>query len=199
VSELTRRSVLQLSAGLVAATATSSVAAASTIGSNSWEPIVQRTAFPKPKPKPQRLFIKNQRTGETFNDIVREGTQVFYDAYAELDHLMRDWRRDEVIPMDRGLIDLLLAVQQEIGHDQPITVISGYRSQSTNDMLRQRMNKVAKNSYHIKGMAVDFRIKGVSTGALRQIAIHQKIGGVGYYPGSRFVHLDTGPVRHWRG
>lgn len=152
-----------------------------------------------PQPKPQRLFIRNQRTGEEFNDIVKLGSFVYEDAYAELDHLMRDWRRDEVISMDRGLIDLMLSVQQEVGHAEPITVISGYRSQSTNDMLRRRMSKVAKNSYHIRGMAVDFRIKGVSTGALRQIAIHEKIGGVGYYPGSRFVHIDTGPIRHWRG
>lgn len=165
---------------------------------SDWKPIVHRSMRP-PVAKPQRLFIKNKRTGEIFNDIVRQGTQVFHDAYAELDHLMRDWRRDEVISMDRSLIDLLLAVQQEVGHAEPITVISGYRSQSTNDMLRRRMGKVAKNSYHIRGMAVDFRIKGVSTGALRQIAIHQKTGGVGYYPGSRFVHLDTGPIRNWRG
>jgi len=163
VSDLTRRSLLHLSAGVVAASAVPSISAASAFGAGNWEPAVQQTAFPTPKP--QRLYIKNQRTGETFNDIVRQGTLVFDEAYAELDHLMRDWRRDEVISMDRSLIDLLLAVQQEVGHDEPITVISGYRSQSTNDMLRQRMSKVAKNSYHIRGMAVDLRIQGVSTGS----------------------------------
>ena len=197
MSELSRRSLLQLSAGLVAGAATAPLTAAAATGSSGWKAIVHRKV--RPIAKPQRLFIKNQRTGEVFNDFVRQGAFVFEDAYAELDHLMRDWRRDEVISMDRGLIDLLLSVQQEVGHEEPITVISGYRSQSTNDMLRQRMGKVAKNSYHIRGMAVDFRIKGISTGAIRQIAIHQKSGGVGYYPGSRFVHLDTGPVRHWRG
>lgn len=196
MSELSRRSLIQLSAGLAASVGVPSIADA-TASPSAWQPIVHRSF--RPKPKPQRLFIKNQRTGEEFNDIVKQGAVVYEAAYAELDHLMRDWRRDEVISMDRGLIDLMLTVQQEVGHDEPITVISGYRSQSTNDMLRRKMGKVAKNSYHIRGMAVDFRIKGVSTGALRQIAIHQKIGGVGYYPGSKFVHIDTGPVRNWSG
>ena len=197
VSELTRRSLLQLSAGLVAGATTAPLTPAAATASSGWKAIVHRDV--RPKAKPQRLFIQNQRTGEVFNDFVRQGAFVFDEAYTELDHLMRDWRRDEVISMDRGLIDLLLAVQQEFGHEEPITVISGYRSQSTNDMLRRRMGKVAKNSYHIRGRAVDFRIKGVSTGALRQVAIHQNAGGVGYYPGSRFIHLDTGPIRHWRG
>jgi len=195
VPELTRRSLLQLSAGLTISAATPSISAAAVTTPIAWAPIVHREV--RPTPKPQRLFIKNQRTGDVFNDVVKQGITVFDDAYAELDHLMRDWRRDEVISMDRGLIDLMLAIQQEVGHDEPITLISGYRSKSTNDMLRRRMSKVAKNSYHIRGMAVDFRIKGVSTGALRQIAIHQKLGGVGYYSRNKFVHIDTGPVRHW--
>ena len=196
MSELSRRRVLQLSAGLLASAGVSPISDAAAAPS-AWKPIVHRNV--RPQAKPQRLFIKNQRTGEVFNDIVKQGTLFFDDAYVELDHLLRDWRRDEVISMDRDLIDLLLTVQQEVGHDEPITIISGYRSQSTNDMLRKSMSKVAKNSYHIRGMAVDFRIKGVSTGTLRQVAVHQKMGGVGYYPRSRFVHIDTGPVRHWRG
>lgn len=158
---------------------------------------VRASAAPQPVEKPLRLHIKNQRTGETFNDIVRQGSLVFEDAYAELDHLMRDWRRDEVLTIDRSLIDLLLTIQQEVGHKAPITVISGYRSKATNDMLRRKMRKVAKNSYHMRGMAVDIRVDGASTGTLRQIALHQKTGGVGYYPRSGFVHLDTGPIRNW--
>lgn len=195
--DISRRGLLKFSAGFAATTGMAPIAAAAETNRASWQPIVHRTV--RPREKPQRLFIKNKRTGDVFNDIVRQGSLIFDDAYAELDHLMRDWRRDEVISIDRSLIELLLAVQQETGHEEPITVISGYRSKTTNDMLRQRMRKVAKNSYHIKGMAVDFRIKGVSTGALRQIAMHQKIGGVGYYPRNGFVHLDTGPVRSWRG
>jgi len=193
VSSLTRRSLLKMSAGYAAAAAVPSSAAAAT---GSWTTVVE-PAQPAID-KPQRLFIKNQRTGDVFNDVVRQGPLVYQDAYPELDHLMRDWRRDEVISMDHKLIDLLLAIQNEVGHENPITLISGYRSKSTNEMLRRKIRKVAKNSYHIKGMAVDLRIKGISTGALRQIAIHQKAGGVGYYPSKGFIHLDTGPVRNWR-
>lgn len=197
VSSLTRRTVLQMGAGLAAAGALPCAANAAPGQRSGWRTHVER---PLPEiDRPQRLYIKNDRTGDVFNDIVKQGPLVFEDAYADLDHLMRDWRREETISMDRGLIDLLLTVQSEIGHDQPITLISGYRSRSTNEMLRRRIRKVAKNSYHMKGMAVDMRIKGVSTGAIRQIALHQRAGGVGYYPSKGFIHLDTGPVRTWRG
>lgn len=200
--DLSRRSLLQLSAGLATSAAAATLSTSAQAGSLGWSPVVlPTTRYPStpPRAKPERLFIKSQRTGEVFNDVVRQGAVIFDDAYAQLDHLMRDWRRDETISMDRSLIDLLLSVQHEVGHQEPITLISGYRSQSTNDMLRRRMGKVAKNSYHIRGMAVDLRINGTSTGALRQVAIHQNAGGVGYYPGQGFVHLDTGPIRHWIG
>ena len=195
VSSLTRRSLLQMSAG-IAATGVVPSSAAAADGQIGWQPRVQPAR--QPIDKPQRLFIKNRRTGDVFNDVVRQGPLVYQDAYSQLDHLMRDWRRDEVISMDPKLIDLLLAIQSEVGHEQPITVISAYRSKTTNDMLRRKIRKVAKNSYHIKGMAVDLRIKGISTGALRQIAMHQRVGGVGYYPRQEFIHLDTGPIRSWR-
>ncbi len=195
MSSLTRRNVLKMTGSLALAGAFPDPAAAA--GHAGWAAKVERT---EPKiDTPERLFIKNQRTGDVFNDIVKQGPLIFQDAYAELDHLMRDWRRDEVISMDRGLIDLLLAVQKEVGHKKPITLISGYRSKSTNEMLRRKIRKVAKNSYHIKGMAVDMRIEGVSTGALRQIALQEHVGGVGYYPSKGFVHVDTGPFRTWRG
>lgn len=197
MSSLTRRTVLRMSAGLATAGALPCVASAATNERSGWRTSVER-ALPEID-KPQRLYIKNDRTGDVFNDIVKQGPLVFEDAYTELDHLMRDWRREETISMDRGLIDLLLTVQNEIGHDEPITLISGYRSKSTNEMLRRKIRKVAKNSYHIKGMAVDLRINGVSTGAIRQVALHQGAGGVGYYPSKGFIHLDTGPVRTWRG
>jgi len=195
VSILTRRSLLQMTAGAAACASMPTTAIAAAADPFGWRPLVMKTV--QTEDKPQRLFIKNRRTGDVFNDIVKQGNVIFDDTYAELNHLMRDWRRDEVIAMDRSLIDLLLAVQNEVGHDEPITLISAYRSQSTNDMLRKKIRKVAKNSYHIKGMAVDLRIKGVATHKLRRIALKQKSGGVGYYPSQGFIHLDTGPIRGW--
>lgn len=147
----------------------------------------------------QRLFIKVQRTGEVFNDVFRQGPLVYQDALVEIDHLMRDWRRDEVKHMDEGLIELLASVQAEIGYDEPLTIVSGYRSPETNKMLRRRNRKVAKNSFHMKGMAVDVRPGDVSTRTFSKLSRKMHAGGVGYYPRNGFVHLDTGPVRSWRG
>lgn len=192
MSILTRRSLLKMTAGVATSAGFASTAVAD---ASSWRPKVKTAE--QLKHEPERLFIENRRTGETFNDYVKQGSIIFDDTYAELNHLMRDWRRDEVIAMDRSLIKLLAAVQSEIGYDEPFSLISGYRSQSTNDMLRRKARNVAKNSYHIRGMAVDLRVKGVSTRKLRKVAQRQKSGGVGYYPSSGFIHLDTGPIRNW--
>jgi uncharacterized protein YcbK (DUF882 family) len=176
------------------------------------EPAVSRKGlFPLPVRKPlrvdmgyednreHRLKLRVKRTGEIFDGVFRTGPIIYDDALGEIDHLLRDWRRDEVVKIDRGLIELLSMVQEEIGFDQAITVVSGYRSEATNRMLRRRLRGVAKNSYHVRGMAADIRLDGVSTNTLRKLALKMHAGGVGYYPRAGFIHLDTGPVRTWRG
>lgn len=176
------------------------------------EPALARVeGFPEPMRKPlrivadyhdsreHRLKIKAQRTGEIFDDVFRSGSIMFDDALSEIDHLFRDWRRDEVVKIDRSLIDLLSLVQEQIGFDKPITVVSGYRSAATNRLLRRRNYNVAKNSYHMRGMAADITVPGVSTRKVRDLAIEMGAGGVGYYPRASFIHVDTGPVRRWRG
>jgi len=175
------------------------------------EPLLRAGGFPDPIRKPlrvdlgyedsreHRLKLRAQRTGEVFDDVFRSGPIIYDDALGEIDHLLRDWRRDEVVKIDRGLIDLLSFVQEGVGYDQPITVVSGYRSEATNKMLRRRNRNVAKNSYHMRGMAADIRLPGVSPNTLRKLALKMKAGGVGYYPRAGFIHLDTGPVRTWRG
>ena len=171
----------------------------------------RKDMFPLPVRKPlrvdldymdsreHRLKLRVKRTGEVFDDVFRSGPIMYDDALGEIDHLLRDWRRDEVVKIDRGLIELLSLVQEEIGFDQAITVVSGYRSAATNRMLRRRLRGVAKNSYHVRGMAADIRLEGVSTNTLRKLALRMHAGGVGYYPRAGFIHLDTGPVRTWRG
>ena len=167
------------------------------------------TLAPEPQRKPapeyphldereQRLFIKVRRTGEVFNDVFRKGPLVYQDSLEAIDHLLRDWRRDEVIQIDRELIELLATVQHEIGYSEPITIFSGYRTIQTNNMLRRRRRGVAKNSYHTRGMAVDISMQHVSMNTLRSLGRKMHAGGVGYYPRAGFVHLDTGPVRNWR-
>ncbi len=76
-------------------------------------------------------------------------------------------------------------------------MISGYRSPSTNAALRSRSSGVAEHSLHMQGRAIDIRLRGFPTAILRDLAIALKRGGVGFYPVSDFVHVDTGRVRVW--
>jgi uncharacterized protein YcbK (DUF882 family) len=99
--------------------------------------------------------------------------------------------------VDPALLDQLAAVQNLTGRREAFEVISGYRSPATNDMLRQRTNGVARRSLHMQGRAIDVRLRGLSTEDLRRAALSLRAGGVGYYPDSAFVHLDTGPARAW--
>ena len=84
-----------------------------------------------------------------------------------------------------------------IEFDQPIHVISGYRTPATNAMLAARSNKVSPTSFHMRGQAIDIRLPGVATTGVRDVALGISKGGVGYYPESDFIHLDTGPIRAW--
>src|SRR5262249_28359805 len=95
------------------------------------------------------------------------------------------------------LIDLVWEVRRELGTNEPIWVISGYRSPATNAMLRRRSSGVAQFSQHMLGKALDFYIPGVSLERLREAGLRAQRGGVGFYPSSNFVHMDTGSVRHW--
>ena len=119
------------------------------------------------------------------------------DGLKQINHLMRDWREDEPIKMNPHLIDLLWEVHREVGASEPIRVICGYRSPDTNNKLRRRSSGVAKTSQHMRGNAIDFSIPGVPLEDVRAAGLRSQRGGVGYYPSSGFVHMDTGSVRHW--
>ena len=115
----------------------------------------------------------------------------------QINHLMRDWREQEPIKMDPHLIDVLWEVHREVGGKEPISVICGYRSSGTNSKLRRRSSGVAKFSLHMQGKAIDFHIPGVPLEEVRAAGLRAQRGGVGIYPSSGFVHMDTGGVRHW--
>ena len=100
-------------------------------------------------------------------------------------------------PIDPNLLDLLHHLTDLTGTTRPFQVISGYRSPVTNDMLRQKTEGVASGSLHMKGKAIDIRLADVPLATLRQAAVAARRGGVGYYPASDFVHVDTGRVRTW--
>ncbi len=119
------------------------------------------------------------------------------EALKRINYILRDWRKNEPIKMDPEVIDLLWEVHRETGSREPIWVVCGYRSPETNSMLRRRSSGVAQHSQHMLGKAIDFYIPGVSVEELRAAGLRAQRGGVGYYPSSNFVHLDTGGVRHW--
>lgn len=124
----------------------------------------------------------------------------YYDpeGIKNLNYFFRDWRNDKLHHIDYNLFDLLHAIQVELGaSDSGFKLISGYRSQETNAMLRRRSGGVARKSLHLKGLAADIRPVNVGLNSLRKAAINLKEGGVGYYPSSSFVHVDTGRVRFW--
>ena len=121
------------------------------------------------------------------------------EAMQKINWILRDWRKDEPTEMDPDLIDLVWEVHTELGSAEPIHIISGYRSRSTNDMLRRTVGGQASESRHILGKAMDVHFPDVPVKKLRYSALIRERGGVGYYPTSAtpFVHLDTDRVRAW--
>ena len=147
--------------------------------------------------KPRTLAFHNLHTEEKLSVTYFEEGQYISEAVKDLNYLLRDHRSDDVYSMDLELYDLLYDLQSTLGGNKTLQVISGYRSPSTNAMLKKHSSGVAKKSLHMLGRAIDIRIKGVDSKIVQQASIAMKRGGVGYYRQSNFVHVDTGGVRHW--
>lgn len=145
----------------------------------------------------RQLDFHSIHTGERLSATYWENGRYLKDGLRAIDHVLRDFRTDEVRPIDPELLDLLHRLRLGMEYDRPISVISGYRCPATNAMLAARSKQVAKNSYHVRGMAIDIRLPGRQLASVRDNAKALALGGVGYYPESEFVHVDTGPVRAW--
>ena len=143
------------------------------------------------------VTFKNAHTGEVFSGVYRVGDRYLPQAFERINYVMRDFRRNEVFPMDPRAIDIIAAVHRNTGSSAPYSIISGYRSPHTNAMLRSHSKGVAKKSLHMSGMAIDVRLGDISPKHIRQIATRMQTGGVGYYPRQGFVHLDSGAFRTW--
>jgi uncharacterized protein YcbK (DUF882 family) len=146
------------------------------------------------------LSFFNTHTGERLRSTYCEGGTYDPQALRQINHILRDFRADEVKPIDPDLLDLLHELSGTLETDRPFHIISGYRSPHTNTMLRERggtTTGVAPRSLHMVGKAIDIRLPGVKLDHLRGAARSLKLGGVGYYPSSNFVHVDTGRVRYW--
>lgn len=144
------------------------------------------------------LRLYHTHTGERIDIIYRHGDTYLPEAEAQLDHFLRDHRTGEVKHYDAHVFDILSELTDAVGRpNAEIDIICGYRSSGSNEFLRARSAGVAKNSLHMQAHAIDIRIPGVTTEKLRDAALALHEGGVGYYPRSGFVHVDTGRVRTW--
>ena len=145
----------------------------------------------------RKLKMISHKTGERIDTIYWIDGGYIPEALHEIDVLMRDWRRNDVKPIDLRTVDLLAASHSMLDTAEPFRLMSGYRSAKTNAMLRRQSRSVSKNSLHITGQAADVRLGTRSVRQLAKAAQTCKSGGVGKYSRSNFVHLDCGPVRLW--
>ena len=161
-----------------------------------WPATVQRASA---SGESRTLSMFNIHTKETLTVTFKTDGRYVPEALKQLNQFMRDWRRDESREMDPELIDLIWTLHQQLGSKGPVNLICGYRSATTNESLRRKGGGQAKASQHILGKAADIIFPDVPVKTLRNSALVQEWGGVGYYPtsGVPFVHVDTGRVRMW--
>ena len=143
------------------------------------------------------LSFHNIHTGEDLDVVYWVRGQYRDRALAKINHILRDHRTGEVKAIDPRLLDLVHALGQALHARGPFHVISGYRSPKTNAFLRATGHGVAAKSLHLQGKAVDVRLPGCALPVLHRAAVALKGGGVGYYPGPNFIHVDVGRVRYW--
>ena len=169
--------------------------AAALVCATPW-PVRAGTVFEKSLERSLSLY--NTHTGEALNKIVywHRGSYLA-ESLSEINYLLRDHRTDETARIDAGALDILFALRKQYPVGKPFEIISAYRSPATNNLLRRTSSGVAKTSFHTLGQAIDLRLPGVPLKKLRTSALRMKRGGVGYYPASDFIHIDTGPVRSW--
>lgn len=115
-----------------------------------------------------------------------------------VDAFLRDHYTNDSLPMEPKLVGILAAAATTF-HTDTVFIVSGFRHPKYNLLLRKKGHQVARDSNHTHGNAVDFYLAGIPISRLHEWATRQKLGGVGIYLGSGFVHMDTGRVRYWSG
>lgn len=145
----------------------------------------------------KKVSLLNMHTGERIRTAYWERGKYIPGALKEIAKVLRDHRSGERHPIDPRLLDLIQQLQYKTGSSKEFQVVSAYRSPATNAALSAQSHGVAKNSLHMQGKAVDIRLPGIPLHVLRRAAMSMHAGGVGYYPQSNFIHVDTGNVRYW--
>jgi uncharacterized protein YcbK (DUF882 family) len=160
---------------------------------------------PSAPPQPPVLDTASARSMTLVNINTKETLTVTFwsngayrrDALDQLNHFLRDSQNNLQTEMDPLLFDVLWHTMSLVGYNGPVEVLSAFRSPATNAWLASMSRGVARDSQHMNGNAMDIRFPGVPVFKIRQAARSLQMGGVGFYPRSGFVHLDTGPVRYW--
>jgi uncharacterized protein YcbK (DUF882 family) len=194
------RSDMRLSAifsrSLQVAVVVAAVAASSRSGARAQDDSATRNVSSKDAEHSLRLF--NTHTNERIDVVFKRGDDYIPGSLAKLDYFLRDHNTNEVRHFDPRLYDILADLTASVGHPGgEIDIVCGYRTPETNASLRAHTNGVAMHSLHIQAKAIDLRMPGVSTLKLRRAALAMARGGVGYYPHSDFIHVDTGRVTQW--
>jgi uncharacterized protein YcbK (DUF882 family) len=149
-------------------------------------------------PDTRTLSLVHTHTRERIALTYAVGDSYLPEALTALNRFLRDHYSGDVGTIDPDLFDQLHRVQRLTGATHAFEVISGYRCPATNTKLRStRGGGVATRSLHMEGRAIDIRAPGVALADLRDAAVSLRAGGVGFYPGQQFVHIDTGRVRRW--
>lgn len=149
------------------------------------------------KPYEKKLSFLNLHTGERTRATFWANGRYVPEGLRAINHVLRDHRTNERMSIDPYLVDFLHQLQYRLRTNQEFHVISAYRSPATNAKLAELSDGVAKNSLHTQGKAIDIRLPGRKLADLRSAALSLQMGGVGYYPSSNFIHLDSGRVRFW--
>ncbi|HEX6609662.1 MAG TPA: DUF882 domain-containing protein [Hyphomicrobiaceae bacterium] len=143
------------------------------------------------------LAFFHTHTQESTTVTFRRGNSYVSAGLEQLNHFLRDWRDEQSTSMDPRLFDIIWEVHRAVGSRSPVHIISAYRSPQTNQALRSRSRAVSEHSQHMLGRAMDIRFPDVDPGRVREAAMRVQQGGVGFYPGANFVHVDVGNVRAW--
>lgn len=151
------------------------------------------------RPFEKKLSFLNLHTGERTRATFWANGRYIPEGMRAINHVLRDHRTGDRFAIDPDLFDILHQLQYRLRTNQEFHVVSAYRSPATNAKLAEQSGGVAKNSMHTHGKAIDIRLPGRKLSDLRAAALSLQMGGVGYYPSSNFIHLDTGHVRFWGG
>lgn len=148
--------------------------------------------------RPRELWLHRKSTGEQVKEVYWADGKLIPDSYVRICRVLRDVQASNAVQMDIVLLDIMRGIYgwfEAFGVVRPLIINSGYRTSHTNNLTEG----AAKNSMHKYGKAADLYMEGISTDYMAKLGLYLAGGGVGFYPNKKFVHVDSGRLRTWRG